>query len=410
MLKQKLVFTQNEYQLSRRRFLALSAQCTAAILLGCNALPAQESRKSGAPVNIIASTQTDVDLATKIGQMLIIGFRGFEVNQNDIIAQDIRDRHIGGVILFDYDTIQRSAKRNIASPAQVQRLTAQLQSFAQIPLLMTVDYEGGQVNRLKEKFGFPTTVSHRYLGQQDDLTLTAKHATTMAKTLANAGFNLNFAPVVDLDIEPNNPIIGKLERSFSADPVRVTRHALEFINAHRQYGIQCTLKHFPGHGSAKQDSHLGLTDVTHSWSEQELEPYRQLIQTGQVEAIMTAHVFNAKLDATYPATLSKPTVSGLLREKLGYRGVIISDDIQMRAIANHYGLEIAVQKAIEAGVDMIIAGNNVGLFEPDIAMRIVAIIQRLVNNGVISASRIDESYRRIQNLKRTLHRGTAIGL
>lgn len=410
MLKQKLVSTQNEYQFSRRRFLALSAQCTAAILLGCNALPAQESRKSGAPVNIIANTQTDVDLATKIGQMLIIGFRGFEVNQNDIIAQDIRDRHIGGVILFDYDTMQRSAKRNIASPAQVQRLIAQLQSFAQIPLLMTVDYEGGQVNRLKEKFGFPATVSHHYLGQRDDLTLTAKHATTMAKTLANAGFNLNFAPVVDLDIEPNNPIIGKLERSFSADPMRVTRHALEFINAHRQYGIQCTLKHFPGHGSAKQDSHLGLTDVTHSWSEQELEPYRQLIQAGQVEAIMTAHVFNAKLDAIYPATLSKPTISGLLREKLGYRGVIISDDIQMRAITSHYGLEIAVQKAIEAGVDMIIAGNNVGLFEPDIAMRIVTIIQRLVSNGMISASRIDESYRRIQNLKGTLHRGTAIGL
>lgn len=410
MSKQKLVSIQNGYPLSRRRFLALSAQWTAAILLGCNALPAQESGKSGAPVNITTSTQTDANLATKIGQMLIIGFRGFEVNQNDIIAQDIRDRHIGGVVLFDYDTIQRSAKRNIASPAQVQKLIAQLQSFAQIPLLTTVDYEGGQVNRLKEKFGFPATVSHQYLGQRDDLTLTAKHATTMAKTLANAGFNLNFAPVVDLDIEPNNPIIGKLARSFSADPARVTRHALEFINAHRQYGIQCTLKHFPGHGSAKQDSHLGLTDVTQSWSARELEPYQQLIQAGQVEAIMTAHVFNAKLDATYPATLSKPTISGLLREKLGYRGVIISDDIQMRAIASHYGLEVAVQKTIEAGVDMIIAGNNVGLFEPDIAMRIVTIIQRLVSNGVISESRIDESYHRIQNLKRTLRRGTAIGL
>ena len=406
MLKQKSISAQksSDCRLSRRRFLELSTQWATVTLLGCSALPAKETKESVTIVNVDSEKKGTVDLATKIGQMLIIGFRGLEIDFNDIIAQDIRDRHIGGVVLFDYDTIQRNPKRNITSPTQVRKLIAQLQSFARIPLLVTVDYEGGKVNRLKEKFGFPATVSHHYLGQRDDLALTAKYATGMAQTLANLGFNLNLAPVVDLNIEPNNPIIGKLERSFSADPMRVTRHALEFIKAHHAQGIHCALKHFPGHGSSKQDSHLGLTDVTRSWSHRELEPYRRLIQAGQVDTIVTAHVFNANLDATYPATLSKPTITGLLRGELGYNGVVISDDMQMRAIASHYGLETAVQKAIEAGVDMIIAGNNIGFFEPDIASQIVTIIQRLVSKGVISESRIDESYQRIQNLKRNLRR------
>jgi len=144
MPKQKSIAIQNtsDRPLSRRRFLELSAQCTAVTLFGCNTLPAKEFKESGVPVNIVTETQTNVDLATKIGQMLIIGFRGLEINPNDIIVKDIRDRHIGGVILFDQDTIQKSPKRNIASPAQVQNLTTQLQSVARIPLLITVDYEG----------------------------------------------------------------------------------------------------------------------------------------------------------------------------------------------------------------------------------------------------------------------------
>lgn len=393
-MQQKLTFFKKPYyhQLSRRKFLEFIAQCTGVALLGCHAVPAKELGRK-------------VDLATQIGQMLVVGFRGLDVMHESPIVQDIRERQIGGVVLFDYDTLQRNPRRNIESPAQVRNLVKQLQSYAQIPLLVTIDYEGGEVNRLKEKFGFPPTVSHAYLGAQDNLDLTFNYATTMAQTLASLGINMNFAPVVDLGTEPNNPIIAKLQRSFSADPQIVTRQAMEFIKAHHVQGVLCTLKHFPGHGSSIQDSHISLPDITSRWTEQELEPYHQLIRSGHVDAIMTGHLFNKRLDPIYPSTLSKSTINHLLRGQLHYDGVVFSDDVQMRAIASQYGLEVAVQKAIEAGVDCIIAGNNTGSFDANIARRIISIIHQLVDSGVISPARIEESYQRIQRLKSRFRTG-----
>jgi beta-N-acetylhexosaminidase len=223
----------------------------------------------------------------------------------------------------------------------------------------------------------------------------------MAKTLAELGINLNLAPVVDVNTNPDNPIIAKYERSFSADPEIVTEHALEFIKAHHEQGVLCTLKHFPGHGSSTGDSHLGVVDVTDTWARTELEPYANIIQAGQADAIMTAHVFNANLDSEYPATLSRPTITGILREELGYGGVVISDDMQMGAIADHYGFETAIQKSIEAGVDIIAIANN-SVYEEDIAARTVALIKQLVQDGRVDEARIHESYQRIQRLKSKL--------
>jgi len=347
------------------------------------------------------STEQDVSLEVKIGQMLMVGFRGLEVSDDDPIVQDIRDRHIGGVVLFDYDVPTKTPVRNIESPEQVKALVEALQAVASTPLLVAIDQEGGKIRRLKEKFGFPPTVSHQYLGIMNDLALTRKHATAMAQTLAQLGINLNLAPVVDLNTNPDNPIIGQLERSFSADPDIVTNHALEFIRAHHEQGVLCTLKHFPGHGSSADDSHLGLVDVTNTWSPTELEPYANIIKAGEADVIMTAHVFNANLDPEYPATLSKPTITGILREELGYDGVVISDDMQMGAIADHYGFETAIQATIEAGVDIIAIANN-SVYEEDIAARTIALIKQLVQDGKISEARINESYQRIQRLKSKL--------
>ena len=376
-------------QLSRRDFLKLTAQgiVTATFLSGCSLRP-----KSASP---------QVSLETKIGQMLMVGFRGLEVGADHPIVQDVQQRHLGGVVLFDYDVPTQTPLRNIESPAQVNTLIAALQSFAQIPLLVAIDQEGGQIRRLKEKFGFPPTVSAQYLGTMNDVALTHEHATAMAKTLAQLGINLNLAPVVDLNTNPSNPIIGRYERSFSADPDLVTNHALEFIRAHHEQGVLCTLKHFPGHGSSTGDSHLGLVDITHTWSPAELEPYAHLIKAGQADAIMTAHVFHATLDPEYPVTLSKPIITGLLREKLNYDGVVISDDMQMAAITDHYGFEIAIQRTIEAGVDIIAIANN-SVYEEDVVARTTALIERLVHEGKISQARINESYRRIQRLKHGL--------
>ena len=172
------------------------------------------------------------------------------------------------------------------------------------------------------------------------------------------GINQNLAPVVDLNVNPVSPAIGAYERSFGADVDKVTAHARAFIEAHHAHQVLCTLKHFPGHGSAAGDSHNGFVDVTETWSHEELAPYATLIQAGLADAVMTAHVFNRQWDETDPATLSPAVITGLLREELGYSGVVFSDDMQMGAIQQFYTFEEAIRKALEAGVDVIAIANN----------------------------------------------------
>lgn len=332
----------------------------------------------------------------------MIGFRGLKVDDHHPVIRDIRECHLGGVILSDYDTVSKKYQRNIESPAQLRELTEALQKASATPLLIAIDHEGGLINRLKESYGFPPTVSHEYLGALDDLGTTYREAVKMAETLAESGFNLNLAPVIDLNVNPENPVIAGLERSFSADADAVTRHALEFICAHREQGVYCTVKHFPGHGSSKEDSHLGLVDVTKVWSPVELEPYRNLIKAEKVDVVMTAHIFNATLDPSYPATLSHATITGLLRNELNFEGVVISDDLQMKAITEHYGFDTAIRKALEAGIDILLITNNSGHYDEAISRRAFAVIQKLVEDGVISEARIDESYQRIRKLKSSL--------
>ena len=164
-------------------------------------------------------------------------------------------------------------------------------------------------------------------------------------------------------------------------------------------GIIPTLKHFPGHGSSTTDTHLDFTDITASWSEKELEPYSALIASGYHDPIMTAHVFNGKLDPVYPATLSKAILNGILRTRLGFKGVIISDDMQMKAIADRYGLETAIRLAIDAGVDILLFGNNTS-YDPAITTKATEIIRSLLKKKIITEERIDRSYQRIMELKK----------
>ncbi|MDB6113171.1 MAG: glycoside hydrolase family 3 [Lacunisphaera sp.] len=343
-------------------------------------------------------------LREKIGQLLVVGFRGCAPAECDVIVRDIRERHLGGVILFDQDmtggTIDTAnRRRNIESPAQVQELIAFLQAQARVPLLVSIDQEGGRVNRLKSAYGFPESISHEELGRLDQPAETYRHAAVTAQTLAGLGINLNLAPVVDLDAHPDNPIIKGKRRSFSADPEAVARHAAEFVRAHRAHGVLSCAKHFPGHGSATGDTHLGLVDVTATWSERELIPFQRLIAAGLCDAIMSAHVFNAKLDPDRPATLSRAVLTGLLRGQLDFQGVIMSDDMEMKAISSHYGLENSVPAAINAGVDLLCFGNNLS-YDPAIAGKAIDILTRAVSSGRIAESRIDESCRRVLALKR----------
>ena len=342
------------------------------------------------------------NLDTKIGQMLMVGFRGLTVDDQSTIIQDIRKRNIGGVILFDYDVPLKSPIRNIKSLNQAKALTVALQEASLIPLFIAIDQEGGKVNRLKGKFGFPLPVSEQCLGTINNLNTTRRFAKITARTLANLGINLNFAPVVDLNTNPENPIIGKLERSFSADPEVVVRHSLTVINTFHDCGVLSAIKHFPGHGSSMNDSHKGFVDVTDGWSLDELKPFEAIIKSGECDMVMTAHIFNRKLDPKWPATLSIRTINGILRESLNYEGVVISDDMQMKAIRSFYGLETAIKMAILSGVDILLFANN-SVFEEDIATRAVAIIKKLIFRGEISSERINESYMRIMKLKQGLY-------
>ena len=338
-------------------------------------------------------------LSEQIGQMLLVGFRGLTVDEHHPIISAIRARHLGGVILFDYDRPSQTPVRNIESPEQVQRLTASLQAHAEIPLFIGIDQEGGRVNRLKERYGFPPTISAQSLGQQS-VEITRQHAEQTAMQLSRLGINLNFAPVVDLNRNPDSPAIGKVERSFSADPDVVLAHARAWLDAHHAHGILSALKHFPGHGSAREDSHLGFVDVTTTWGQEELLPYQQLLQEGFDDAIMTAHIFHSGLDAEYPATLSRGILTDILRKQFGFDGVMISDDMQMQAIAAHYDLETAIFLAISAGVDILTFGNNLSIYDDNIPARAMEIIAKLVDSGRISPERIHASYRRIMRLKK----------
>jgi beta-N-acetylhexosaminidase len=243
-------------------------------------------------------------------------------------------------------------------------------------------------------------MSPQRIGEIGNLDSTHTWAAKIADKVKSAGVNVNYAPVVDVNVNPASPVIGAIERSISADPDSVTLHAKVFIEEHKKENIICSLKHFPGHGSATSDSHEGFTDVTDTWSEIELEPYRQLIADSTVDAIMTAHVFNSNWD-TVPATLSKNVITGVLRGDLGWNGIVMSDDMQMGAVSEHYGFEKGIELALNAGVDILLLSNNSATvpYDDRLAEKTFMVVKKLVAEGKVPVSRIEESYERVMRLK-----------
>lgn len=342
-----------------------------------------------------------ISIDEKIGQMLMIGFRGFDIDESSTVVRDIREFHLGGVILFNYDVPLRIAERNIQSKEQLKQLTSKLQEYADTPLFIAVDQEGGRVARLKPNRGFGETRSAEYLGELDDTDSTQVFASRQAALLKELGFSVNFAPVVDVNTNPENPVIGSIERSFSPDPGIVTKHASIFLEEFEKQNILGVLKHFPGHGSAWNDSHYGMADVTETWQPLELIPYRNLIESNHLFAVMTAHILNKNLDPDLPATLSENIQTGLLRDSLNYEGLLFSDDMQMEAIRSFYGLKEAINLAINAGIDILVFGNN-SIYVEDIIPQSVAIIKELLEEGKITEKQIDDSYNRIIQTKISL--------
>ena len=329
-----------------------------------------------------------------IGRMIIVGFDGTSVDKNSQIVKDIQAYDLGGVILFDKDYKNKKKTKNIQNTKQLAKLTKDLKFFSSKPLFISVDQEGGNVARLKPKYGFKEIPSAFKVGKMS-FKDTVKTYATQSKMIANAGINTNFAPVVDMAINKKNKVIVGLERSFGADKRQVVEYAKVMIQEQTKQNVISVIKHFPGHGSSLGDSHKGFVDVSETWKIEELDPYKALIKEKKVDMIMTAHVFNKHIDKEYPATLSYKFNTQILRNMLKFKGVIISDDLQMKAISDKYSLKERVTLAINSGVDVLLFGNQLGSVSVSV---LVETIFEQVMGGLISPQRIMQANTKIENL------------
>ncbi len=330
-----------------------------------------------------------------IAGLMVVGFRGSKLSDAPWVEKALATGGLGGVILFDRDQLT-GAPRNVRSPAQVERLTSQLAAAAGRGIIVSVDQEGGVVTRLGPAHGFPAVASQATIGKGTKAEARS-WARGLAATLATSGFTLNFAPVVDLDVNPTSPAIGALDRSFSADPAVVVEMASIEIRAHHQAGVRTTLKHFPGIGSSTTNTDFGVADVTKTWKPIELEPFRQLIAAGLADVVMAGHVVNKHLDPDHPASLSNQVVTGMLRGDLGWDGIVVTDDMQAAAIVDAFGADEAVLLALEAGNDLLLFANQ-QVYEPGVVKRVVGVVADAVASGRLTRDQIEASWTRVQRM------------
>ena len=346
-------------------------------------------------LNIFANeSYTKQDIEKMISKMLIIGFNGETVNSNDEIYKNIKSG-LGGVILFDKDPNDKNKRKNVRNKEQLKVLTSQLQSISKQKLLISIDQEGGIVQRLKSEDGFVNTLKASEVALRGENFARTSYK-SLAKDLKESGINNDFAPVVDLAINKQNKVIVAKGRSFGESSAEVIKYSSIFVDELKKQNVISVLKHFPGHGSSLSDSHLGFVDITKTWTQKELEPYRYFIKNNKVDMIMTAHVFNEKLDDTYPATLSYKINTELLRYKLGFEGVLVTDDLQMYAISKHYDLKQTVTLAINSGVNMLLFANQ--LAKPISLKEIVDTIYHQILSEEISLDQIIISNKKIDTM------------
>ena len=328
-----------------------------------------------------------VNLDDKISQMIMVGFNGNNSQSKDFkyILKNINS--ISGVILFE---------RNIQDIKELNKMNQLLKDNSEIPPFIAIDNEGGQILR----FDFVDIKSASQISEMN-VKDAKKEYERLAQINYEAGINLNFAPVVDLIIDEDS-IINKKERAYSKYYKTVAKYAKILIDEHAKYGIITSLKHFPGHGSAKGDTHLGFVDNTNAFEMDELMPYELLKDNDKTTMVMVSHIFNKNIDRDYPASLSSKTINGLLKEHIGFKGVVISDDYDMGAIRDNYSLDEIVVQAINSGVDILLFSNNLNYYDKNIYKKIHKIIKREIKRGNIKESDIDKSYEKIIELKKRL--------
>jgi beta-N-acetylhexosaminidase len=323
-------------------------------------------------------------LDEKIGQMVLVGLDGTSMQKN---AKKMIDQYrIGGFVLY---------KDNITSAAQTLKLLNQLKAANQansVPLWLSIDQEGGKVSRMPAEFAKLPPASD--IGRADDLVYTKLIGEALGEEVSALGFNMDFAPVLDINSNPKNPVIGN--RSFGADTGTVIEHGLETMKAIQSKQVAAVVKHFPGHGDTSVDSHLDLPVVNKTRQQLEafeLLPFVKAIEQ-KADAIMVAHLLIPKIDAKYPASISKKIIKELLREDLGYDGVVITDDMTMGGITDHFNVGEAAVRSIQAGSDIILIGHDNG-----IQVSVLKALKQSARDGEITKDMLDQSVYRILKLK-----------
>lgn len=381
---------------TRRQLGALAAAAALALLASCG---------GGGEADALTLEQ-------KVGQLVMMGVDGTGTEAPGVQAAlaQIRAGELGGVILYRY---------NITGPQQVQALNRALAEANPLPwpLLLALDQEGGLVQRLRTSNGFFDTPSHEDVATQQAPAQARQTWLRMARMVAEAGFNFNFGPVVDLRGDPRDPagppaspVIGALERAFSSDPAVVVTYARQFIAAHHEAGVLTALKHWPGHGLAAGDTHLGLVDVTRTAQAVEHQPFQRLIRAGLADAVMTAHLVDRNVDADWPVTLSRKFIGPLLRGRDGFDGVVVTDDLHMGAIQERHSEREAVVRALLAGNDLLVFSNNpaaavtVPGFRPryDLGRHVAALVREAIARGELTEAHVDAAWRRVMLLRQRL--------
>lgn len=332
-------------------------------------------------------------LERQAASLFTVGFYGKTVT--DDLAR-LLARGVGGVIFF---------ARNVGTPAEVLELNREIKRVAARPLLLAIDQEGGQVARLRQ--GFTEIPPMRAVGATGSATLARELGGLIGRELRAVGFDMNYAPVLDIDTNPDNPIIAA--RSFGRTPELVTELGLALAAGLQDAGVAACGKHFPGHGDTSQDSHLELPKLPHAMArleQVELAPFRAAAKAG-IASFMTAHVIFEAVDAKYPATMSRAVLTGILREKLGYDGMVVTDDVEMKAIADNYGVEEAVLLGLGAGVDHFLCCHTA-----ELAHRAIDAVVRAVQGGTLSQAVLDAATRRFNSVRSRFEKpvGSAHGL
>jgi beta-N-acetylhexosaminidase len=330
------------------------------------------------------------------GQLLIVGFTGTSPDDRGVrqAHEDLRRGLIGGLIAFE---------RNIVDEPRLAALLAHLRGAPSgHPPFLAVDQEGGAVQRLWRLETLRAPSAARVRASYSPEQARALYG-RMAAGMAALGFNLNLAPVVDLDFGRRNPVIGRLQRAYAREPEVVARYAGAFVEAHRAHGVLTALKHWPGHGSSLADPHVAVADVTRTWRDSERLPFAALLEAGQADMIMTAHVHHRDWGEGdgRPASLSPSAVQLALRQTLGFDGVVVTDDLQMEAALDGRSLGEAIVLSLAAGNDLVLIAN-MQAYQPDVARFAIDAIKQAVDDGRLDAESLIRSYRRIVALKQRL--------